>query len=96
MSMVTCTGCALLCEDVEIRDGRILHACRRGSTLLAHHNEARAKPKVDGREVSFEEAMKEAKKIVSEAENLAIYGLDTTTLEAQKIAVEIAEKRKLT
>ncbi len=94
INMVTCTGCALLCEDVEIKDGKVLHACRKGSTLLTHHNEARAKPKVDGKEVSFEEAMKEAKKIVSEAENLAIYGLDTTTLEAQKLAVEIAEKKE--
>ena len=92
--MVTCTGCALLCEDVEVRDGKIFHACRRGSALLANYNEARATPKVNGSKVNFERAMEEAKKLISESENLAIYGLDTTTLEAQKLAVELAERKE--
>ncbi len=91
--MIVCPGCALLCDDIEIRNNTILHACRRGAGLIANYKEARATPKVNGKTVSFEEALNEAKKIVAESERLVIYGLDTTTLEAQSLAVDLAEKK---
>ena len=96
---VTCAGCSCLCDDIEVKleGGKIthvLHACRRGAGIFLNHQESRAKPKVDGRVVDLDTALERAQELIKDSENLAIYGLDTTTLEAQKLAIELAEKKE--
>ncbi len=90
MKMI-CPGCSCLCDDVVVGD-RILHACVRGVDIIARRNENRAKPMVNGKEVSVDEAIEAAVEILKDAKRPAIYGLDTTVVEAQNIAIDIAEK----
>jgi len=96
--MYTCTGCSCLCDDIEIEaDGgnvkQVRNACRRGAGIYLNLNSSRSKPSVNGREVEFDTALEKAQEIIAESENLAIYGLDTTTIEAQKLAIELAERK---
>ena len=96
--MFTCAGCSCLCDDiiVETENGKISvkNACRRGAGIFLNYNVSRAKPKVNGKETDFDKALEKAQELIQESKNLAIYGLDTTTLEAQKIAIELAEKKE--
>ena len=87
-----CTGCACLCEDIEIKDGRVLNACLRGSSLIRNLNGNRAKARVDGNDSTVEKAIKTASELIQSAESPVIYGLDTTTIEAQSLAIKMAEK----
>lgn len=96
---VTCAGCSCLCDDIGVklegsRITHVLHACRRGAGIFLNHQSSRAKPKVNRKEVDFDTAIEKAQELIKESENLAIYGLDTTTLEAQKLAIELAEKKQ--
>jgi formylmethanofuran dehydrogenase subunit B len=92
--MITCAGCSCLCTDIVFRNGKIFNACRRGAGIFLNRDANRAKPMVDREEVKFDRAVEKAIEIISSSENLAIYGLDTVSLEAQKIAIEIAEKKR--
>jgi len=89
--MVVCTGCSCLCDDIAIKNGRILHACRKG---IKHLRAEKATPSINSNPVSVEEALKTAKDIVKNANNLVIFGLDTVPCEAQKKAIELAEAKK--
>jgi len=91
MSFV-CPGCSCLCDDIEIVDGKILHACRRGEEIFGKYKENRAKPMVKGKEVDVDSAIEEATEALKDSENIAIYGMDTTTVEAQQHGIELAEK----
>jgi len=87
-----CTGCSCLCDDVEIAEGKILNACERGYRHISKYMENRAKPAVEGKEVDLDRAIEAAIEMLKSAKNPAIYGLDTSTVEAQKTAVKIAKK----
>ncbi|WP_230972422.1 formylmethanofuran dehydrogenase subunit B [Archaeoglobus neptunius] len=87
-----CPGCSCLCDDIQIKNGRIFHACRRGEEIFSRYGENRARALVDGREVDVDTAIEKAVEILKDAENPAIYGLDTTVMEVQEIAVDVAEK----
>ncbi|MCQ4153958.1 MAG: formylmethanofuran dehydrogenase subunit B, partial [Archaeoglobi archaeon] len=87
-----CTGCSCLCDDVEIAEGKILNACERGYRHISKYMENRAKPAVEGKEVDLDRAIEAAVEMLKSAKNPAIYGLDTSTVEAQKTAVKIAKK----
>ncbi len=85
-----CTGCSCLCDDIVIRDGKIFHACRKG---VKHLRAEKATPSINSKPVSIEEALKAAGKIVKNANNLVIFGLDTIPCEAQEKAIELAEAK---
>jgi formylmethanofuran dehydrogenase subunit B len=94
---VVCVGCSCLCDDidVEVEDGKIVrvrHACRIGSSIFLNHNVSRADPKVEGKSVDFDTALARAIDLIKDSKNLAIYGLDETTVEAQKVAIDLAKK----
>ncbi len=90
--IMICPGCSCLCDDVEIVDGKIRNACRRGEEIISKYMENRAKAIVDGKEVDVDKAIESAAEILKDAEKVAIYGLDTSVVEAQKLAVDLAEK----
>ncbi len=97
--MHVCAGCSCLCDDIEVgleggSVSKVYNACRRGAGIFLNVNSSRAEPRIDGEKVEFEEAIERAQEIIQNSENLAIYGLDTTTLEAQKLAIELAEKKE--
>jgi len=92
---VTCVGCSCLCDDVivEIEDKIIVkHACRIGSSIFLNYNKARVTPMIEGNPVDFDKALSKAIDIIKDSKSLAIYGLDYTTIEAQKVAVGIVKK----
>jgi hypothetical protein len=90
-----CNYCGCLCDDLEvtIEDNKITKvskACTIGKNRLLSPVEP-ARCRVDGQEASLDDALAAAAKILSKAKNPLIYGLSSTTCEAQKKAVEIAE-----
>lgn len=100
---VVCMGCALLCDDifVKIKNNEILHTygtCLRGAELFksARGKNRIYKPQVriDGKlkPVSLDEALKHAFEILYNAKKPLIYGWGTTSCEAQKIGIKLAEK----
>ncbi len=97
--MHVCAGCSCLCDDieVEIRDGsvsKVYNACRRGAGIFLNTGSSRAEPKIDGDNADFEKAVKGAQEIIQSSDSLVIYGLDTVTLEAQELAIKLAEKKE--
>jgi formylmethanofuran dehydrogenase subunit B len=77
-----------------IKDSKVFNACRKGSSIFRHCREKRAEPMISGKKVDFGRALEKASEIISSSEKLAIYGLDTIPLEAQGVAIKLAERKK--
>jgi len=93
---VVCTFCGCLCDDLEVnvRDNEIIavkKACVIGKNKIMHDLHDTPVPSINGREVPISEAVDEAARILSQARFPMVYGLSSTTSEAQRELVEIAE-----
>lgn len=90
----TCPGCSCLCDDivVEVEDGNVKNACRRGAGIFLNRLKGRAENSVNGEKCDIDEAIEKTGEILADSKNPVIYGLDTITLEAQKLALKLAEK----
>ncbi|AKB29286.1 Formylmethanofuran dehydrogenase subunit B [Methanosarcina siciliae C2J] len=95
-----CTGCGMLCDDIEVEAeknivNKVYTACRVG---VAHMKEGRdsAVFRVDDKPVDEATAIGEAAAILKNAKNPLIFGLGTSSNEAQKLAIEIAKKTSAT
>ena len=91
MSFV-CPGCSCLCDDIDIVDGKVFHACRRGEEIFTKYGDNRAKARVNGKEVDVDSAIDAAVEVLKESKNTVVYGMDTTTVEAQKLGIKLAER----
>ncbi len=96
---VVCTFCGCLCDDleVEVQDNKITgvrKACSIGKNKILHAQSNTPVPSINGREVSIRETVDEAARILLEARYPMVYGLSSTTTEAQRELVEIAELTK--
>lgn len=94
---VACTFCGCVCDDIVVEfeeSGTIKprRACIVGRGVLTHHDPVTRKPTVGGREVSWQEAVGEAAAILEQADSPLIYGLSSTAIEAQRKAVELADR----
>ena len=94
---VVCTFCGCLCDDlvVEVEDEQIVKVkkvCGNGKGLFEHYDPAPQPPTVDGKEVSWDEAIAETVRILKAADSPIIYGLSSTASEAQRRAVALADK----
>jgi len=100
---VTCPVCGCLCDDIEltIENGRIVkvkNGCAMcESKFLGCNSEDRLlKPLIrkDGKlvEASFEEAIKRAAGILAEASYPILYGWSSTSCEATRVGLELAEE----
>ena len=94
---VTCKFCGCLCDDitVEVADGRIVKArkaCPNGRGTFLEYDASFQTPMVNGQEVEWEEAVSAAVDILNEADSPLIYGLSSTSTEAQRKAVELADR----
>lgn len=93
----TCTFCGCVCDDMEltVENNRITkakNACVLGkSWFFNHHIEDSPIATIDGREVSFEEAVERAADILAKATFPITYGLSDTTCEAQRVALAITD-----
>jgi formylmethanofuran dehydrogenase subunit B len=91
-----CTGCSLLCDDIEVefeknKIEKVHTACRLG---VAHMKEDKGESvfRVDNKTVDEATAINEAVSILKNAKNPMIFGLGASTNETQKIAIELAKK----
>jgi formylmethanofuran dehydrogenase subunit B len=96
---LVCTGCGCLCDDIQAeidggRLGQIENACAKGAAYLqaAFNPDRRAKSRIRGQSCSSEAAIDEAARLLSKAKRRLIFGLDSSTLETQALAIELARK----
>lgn len=95
--MAVCTGCSLLCDDIELtlKTGAISQAknlCRKGHGHFQALFTERTTPKIDGKEVSVDQAIKKAADILRNAKHPLLYGWTNSTLEAQRVGIDLAKK----
>ena len=95
--MVVCTGCSLLCEDIELAlttgaISQVKNLCRKGHGHFQALFTERTMPKIDGQEVSMDQAIKKAADILRNAKHPLLYGWSNSTLEAQRIGIDLARK----
>ncbi len=100
---VVCTFCGTLCDDIQVEtEGNMIkdvrHACRIGTAKFLSANDLEhrlLKPMVrkNGKlvEVSLEEAIEKAAEILKQAKKPLLYGWSSTSCEADKVGIEIAE-----
>lgn len=95
-----CSFCGCLCDDinVEVAEGkiqRVRHACRLGSSKIMGHSRMQT-PMIrkDGvlQPASFDEAYRRAAEILLAAKKPLLYGWASTSCEAQKKGVLLAEE----
>ena len=92
MAEATCAGCGCLCDDIEVTaEGGPVRTCPLGDAWFAEAGDRPPVARVDGREVSVEEAADAAAAILREARAPLVYGLGGTSCEAQRRAVALAE-----
>lgn len=90
MPEATCAGCGCLCDDIELTPGGPVRTCALGDAWFALEDRPPV-ARVDGREVSLEEAADAAAAILREARAPLVHGLAGTSCEAQRRAVALAE-----
>ena len=93
---ITCTFCGALCDNIEVKvkDNKIeelKNACAISRKKYEHALKDRTIPMIDGQESTYQEAIEKAAEILKNSKNPLIYGLSSTTAEAQKNAVKLAE-----
>ena len=93
---VVCTFCGSLCDDllVEVEGNkitRVKNVCKIGRNKILYSQSQCAPLKVNGQKASLEEAYDEAARILTQAKAPLVYGLSSTTTEANREAVELTE-----
>ncbi len=96
MQVVTCTGCALLCDDIEVviennKIKKILNACRRGEARLRGCKD-RLKSTIDQNPVDLDTSIKRASGILKNARSPMLFGWSNSTCEAQEEGIRLAKK----
>ncbi|MBP1910395.1 formylmethanofuran dehydrogenase subunit B [Methanolobus bombayensis] len=91
-----CTGCALLCDDIEVEteNGKVktVHAaCRKGVARMKGCIDS-LECTVDGEKTDVESAIAKAAEILGEAANPLIFGHGNSSSEAQKLSIALAKK----
>ncbi len=99
---VTCPVCGCLCDDIELtlQDGKIVkvkNGCAMSeSKFLGYSSHRILKPLVrkNGEfvETSFREAIRKAAEILAEANYPLLYGWSSTSCEATRVGLELAEE----
>jgi len=87
---LTCTGCALLCEDIDVHDGEVRHACRIGAAHIL--NRQQIDPMVNHEVVSIDDAIRRAAALLADAERPMFLGFGNSVTETQAAGVRLAEK----
>ncbi len=95
----TCTFCGCVCDDIELSVDKEKNeivkaksACVLGKAwCLNHHIEDRPEATIEGKPVSYDEALDKAAEILLNSKMQVTYGLSDTTCEAQRVAVAITD-----
>ena len=100
INAAVCPFCACLCDDIVIslknnEIEEIRNACRFGVEKFYSYRRPRLKyPRVEGRDGGYKEAISKAAEILNGANKPLIYGLSNSSYEAQRVALEIAKRRR--
>ncbi len=94
--MVTCIGCALLCEDIEaiIENNRIKemrNTCRRGAARMKGCVN-RLASSIAQTPVDIESSIKKAAELLRNAKSPMLFGWSNSTCEAQLKGIQLAKK----
>jgi formylmethanofuran dehydrogenase subunit B len=96
---LVCTGCGCLCDDIQVQtdDSRpvlIENACAKGAAHIqaSFNPERRPRCAIGGRECSPSEAVAEAKRLLGGSRNPLVFGLDSSALSTQSLAMALARK----
>lgn len=94
--MVTCTGCALLCDDIEVivENNRIketTNACRRGAAKIKGCVN-RLAPSIAQKPADIESSIKKTAEILRNAKSPMLFGWSNSTCEAQLTGIRLAKK----
>ena len=94
----TCTFCGCVCDDIDLtvegdRITQAKNACVLGRAWFFEHRADLDRPeaRVSGVPATAAEGIEAAARILASARYPVVYGLSDTTVEAQRIAVEIAD-----
>jgi len=95
--MAICTGCSLLCQDIEadVSEGRLSKAknlCRKGHGHFQASFSERTVPMMGGKEVEMDQVVARAAEILKNAKSPLLLGWSNSTLEAQRVGISLAEK----
>ena len=92
----SCTGCALICEDILYADKEAVpqarNICRKGQAHYQSLFAERTKPMIEGRDASMEQAIARAAEILKDARSPLIYGWSNSSSEAQAVGMDLAER----
>ena len=94
--MITCTGCSLLCDDIDVvienhRIKEVRNACRRGAAKLKGCRN-RLRPSIDQAPADIDTSIKRAALILKNARSPMLYGWSNSTCEAQSNGIKLAKK----
>lgn len=94
--MVTCTGCALLCDDIDvvIENNRVKetrNTCRRGAAKLKGCLN-RLAPSINQTPADIDSSIKKAAELLGNAEYPMLFGWSNSTCEAQITGIRLAKK----
>lgn len=99
---IVCPFCATLCDDLEViveneEIKSVKHACKLGSAKFLNALKHRFKKPLirensELREATMEEALDRAARILTASEHPLLYGWATTTCEAHRVGIELAEE----
>jgi len=95
----TCTFCGCVCDDIDLtvegnRITKAKNACVLGKAWFLEHQPGDTRPEalIGGEPATAAAAIEEAARILAAARYPVVYGLSDTTVEAQRVAVEIADR----
>ncbi|HUV82689.1 MAG TPA: formylmethanofuran dehydrogenase subunit B [archaeon] len=91
----TCTGCALLCEDIQViinnnKIEKVENACLKGKARLFGCKHP-ARSTINHADADISEAISQAARILKYSENPLLYGWSNSTSEAQHAGIELAQ-----
>jgi formylmethanofuran dehydrogenase subunit B len=95
---IACKFCGCLCDDIKVEVGpegkirKALRACPNGRSFFLDYDPSPQKPTLDGRQVEWDQAIAQAAAILQDADSPLIYGLSSSSNEAQRKAVALADR----
>lgn len=94
---VACPGCALICDDLSLvvdgdRIAEVRSGCERGKAWFEAPGQRRDEgPTILGKPASLDAALDHAADCLASAKSPAVWGLADASIEAQRVAVAIAD-----
>jgi formylmethanofuran dehydrogenase subunit B len=95
--MAVCTGCSLLCDDIELKlkdrtISQVKNLCRKGHGHFQSLHTERTSPTIDGQRVSLDQAIKKASEILQQANHPLLHGWSASAVDAQRTGIDLARK----